>query len=333
MESLPAVDVFGARLSSSLGIRTRLASRGSLVSFLRAAIAALRRASSGSFGQFGAFTSFEAAAGGGRSSLGGTTSGDRSRYSMPRLSMLVPPMPAMIPSMTFSSKVLSSSSSSWARAAPAVITRPIPSAMTASRSARLSASDEFRTIQPLASVLRIALFLFKNFLRAPIAGASSHPGKQDPALVGSYQPGSGRFCGGYPQEGIIQQGRYPGNNRDVGKVKHVPIEGLAPDLEVKQGEIDYRAIGEAVDGVADGAADDQAERDGGGQGARACHPDREDNHRHRLDDHQDDLGALVVALKPAEADPDIPCQHQVEKRRDLHRAAVGEVEHVKQPEF
>src|ERR1700692_973336 len=77
MESLPAVDVFGARLSSSLGIRTRLASRGSLVSFLRAAIAALRRASSGSFGQFGAFTSFEAAAGGGRSRLGGTTTGRR----------------------------------------------------------------------------------------------------------------------------------------------------------------------------------------------------------------------------------------------------------------
>src|SRR5258707_272129 len=130
MESLPAVDVFGARLSSSLGIRTRLASRGSLVSFLRAAIAALRRASSGSFGQFGAFTSFEAAAGGGRSSLGGTTSGDRSRYSMPRLSMLVPPMPAMIPSMTFSSKVLSSSSSSWARAPPAVIALGIGLGMT-----------------------------------------------------------------------------------------------------------------------------------------------------------------------------------------------------------
>ena len=58
------------------------------------------------------------AAGGGRSSFGGTTSGERSRYSMPRFSMLVPPMPAMMPSMIFSSKVLSSSSSSvGARAA------------------------------------------------------------------------------------------------------------------------------------------------------------------------------------------------------------------------
>src|SRR5882757_730767 len=229
----------------------RLASRGSLFSFLRAAIAALRRASSGSFGQFGAFTSFEAPAGGGRSSLGGTTSGDRSRYSMPRLSMLVPPIPAMMPSMSFSSKVFSSSSSS-ARAAPAVITRPIPSAMTASRSARLSAAGEVCTIQPLASVLRIG-FSCSNFPRVPIEAASPRPGKQIQPLEGSYQPGSGRFCGGYPQEGIIQQGRYPGNNGHIGEVEHVPIEGFSRDLDVKQGEIDHCAIGEAVDGVADGA--------------------------------------------------------------------------------
>src|SRR6266704_3427215 len=229
---------------------------------------------------------------------------------MPRLSMLVPPIPAMMPSMILSSKVFSSSSSS-ARAASAPTTRPIPSAMTASRSVRLSAPGEFRTIHPLASVLRIALFLF-NFPRGRVDQGRKLPPRQgNPALEGSYQPGSGRFCGGYPHEGIIQQGRYAGNNRDVGKVKHVPTEGMAPDLEVKQGEIDHRAIGEAIDGVADGAADDQAERDGGDQGARACHPDREHDHRHRLDDHQDDLGALVVALKPAEADPDIPCQHQV----------------------
>src|SRR5258705_4893322 len=186
MESLPAVDVFGARLSSSLGIKTRLASRGSLFSFLRAAIAALRRASSGSFGQFGAFTSLEAAAGGGRSSWGGTTSGERSRYSMPRLSMLVPPIPAMMPSMIFSSKVLSSSSSSWARAAPAVITRPIPNPTTASRSARLSAPGEFRTIQPLASVLRIALFLFKF-------PEGAHQGRKLPPRRAKYSPLSARI--------------------------------------------------------------------------------------------------------------------------------------------
>ena len=53
----------------------------------------------------------------------------------------------------------------------------------------------------------------------------------------------------------------------------------------------------------------------------------------RLDRHQRDLGELVVALEPAEADPDIPGQHQVEERRDLDRAALGEVEPIEQPEL
>src|SRR6185295_5119063 len=69
--------------ASSLGVRTRLASRGSLLSFARAALASLRRFTSGSFGQFGTGASAAAAAGGGRSVRGGITSGERSRYSIP----------------------------------------------------------------------------------------------------------------------------------------------------------------------------------------------------------------------------------------------------------
>jgi hypothetical protein len=80
--------------------------------------------------------------------------------------MLVPPMPAMMPSIIFSSKVLSSSSSSSAaRAAPAAITRPMPSTATASFSPRQGNCQEicngFCTIRKLASVSRITLFLFK----------------------------------------------------------------------------------------------------------------------------------------------------------------------------
>src|SRR6202163_5085156 len=172
----------------------RLASTGSLLSFLRAAIAALRRASSGSFGQFGAFTSFEAEAGGGRSSLGGTTSGDRSRYSMPRFSILVPPIPAMMPSMIFSSKGLSSSSASWARAAPAVITRPTPRAATASR----SALDELCPIQPLALAWRIAIFLF--FHGARRSEAQRYSGRQLSALEVRIGRDQGAFAAGTPRE-------------------------------------------------------------------------------------------------------------------------------------
>src|ERR1700687_2608542 len=205
---------------------------------------------------------------------------------MPRFSMLVPPTPAMMPSMIFCSKVLSSSSSaSWARAAPAVITRPRPKATTPRRRARVSTPDEFCTIQPLGSVSRIVLFPFKIF-RGAHAGLGRGSTQATFSLEGAYQPGSGRFCGGYPQEGIIQQGRYPGNNRHIGKVKDVPVEGFSPDLDVEQGEIDHRAIGEAVDGIADGPADDQAERDGRDRGARAGHPDRQYNHGHGLDQHQ-----------------------------------------------
>src|ERR1700687_593561 len=186
---------------------------------------------------------------------------------MPRFSMLVPPTPAMMPSMIFCSKFLSSSSSaSWARAAPAVITRPRPKATTARRRARVSTPDEFCTIQPLASVSRIVLFPFKIF-RGAHAGLRRGSAQATFSLEGAYQPGSGRFCGGFPPGGGIPQRAYARNKRNVGKVKHVPIDGISPDLDVQQGEIDHRAIGEAVDGVAEGAADDQAERDGGHQGA------------------------------------------------------------------
>ena len=65
--------------ASSLGIRTRPASRGSLLAFLRACDRALRRAIVGSFGQFGAFTSAVVPARRRQVELGGTTSGERSR--------------------------------------------------------------------------------------------------------------------------------------------------------------------------------------------------------------------------------------------------------------
>src|SRR5437879_6149807 len=90
---------------------------------------------------------------------------------------------------------------------------------------------------------------------------------------------------------------------------------------------------EAVDAVADRAADNQAERQGRQKRPRPRHPDPEHDHGDRLHRHQPDLGDLAVGLEPAEADPDIPGQHQVEKRRDPDRAAVSDVEHVEQPEL
>ena len=67
--------------------------------------------------------------------------------------------------------------------------------------------------------------------------------------------------------------------------------------------------------------------------AGARHPDPQHDHGNRLDRHQGYLGELIIGLEPAKADPDVPGQHQVEERRDPDRAALGEVEHVEQPEL
>src|SRR5437763_6201951 len=93
---------------NSAGVSGRAASQASfglLLAFFRAAIASLRRFSSGSFGQFGAALA-SLAAGGGRSSFGGTTSGERSRYSMPGFSMHLATRADIRLSMSFSSKVM-----------------------------------------------------------------------------------------------------------------------------------------------------------------------------------------------------------------------------------
>src|SRR6202044_3826076 len=69
--------------------------------------------------------------------------------------------------------------------------------------------------------------------------------------------GSGRFYGGYPPERVIQQRRYPGNNGDVGQVKHIPVKGIFADPDVEQGKIDHRAIDQTADAVSDRPANDQ----------------------------------------------------------------------------
>src|SRR4249919_2808717 len=99
--------------------------------------------------------------------------------------------------MIFSEMVRSSTSP--ARALPAIMARPMPKGTAASLNPRIAALNDFRRFQPLALVWRIALFLSRNSHRATDLGAQSNtPGSL--SLEGSYLPGSGRFCGGYPQE-------------------------------------------------------------------------------------------------------------------------------------
>src|SRR5205807_6307902 len=74
--------------------------------------------------------------------------------------------------------------------APTVITSPIPSATVESRSARVSARFGFRTIQPVASVLRI-VYLSKFLKRLP--------GKQHSAC-GRISRDQGAFAAGTPRK-------------------------------------------------------------------------------------------------------------------------------------
>ena len=62
------------------------------------------------------------------------------------------------------------------------------------------------------------------------------------------------------EQGLIQQAYHPGNDGYISEVKNVPVEAPSRGFDVKQHEIGHPAIGQPVDGVADGPADDQAER-------------------------------------------------------------------------
>src|SRR6185503_12267568 len=70
--------------------------------------------------------------------------------------------------------------------------------------------------------------------------------------------GSGRFCGAVHYKRVIQQADNPGNDGHVGHVKYIPIEPPIGRGNVEKHEISDPTIGQAVDGIADRAADDQA---------------------------------------------------------------------------
>ena len=67
-------------------------------------------------------------------------------------------------------------------------------------------------------------------------------------------PGSGRFYGAVSEQGFIQQPGNPGNNGYIGQVKNIPAKAPGRPYQCERAEIRHRSIGEAVDGIADGAA-------------------------------------------------------------------------------
>src|SRR5215831_6561259 len=75
---------------------------------------------------------------------------------------------------------------------------------------------------------------------------------------------SGHFCGATRAHRLIQKTDHARNDCGIRQVKHVPVAVDPADRDVQADEIDDRAaLGEAIDGVADRPADDEAEGEAG----------------------------------------------------------------------
>src|SRR4051812_39496032 len=155
------------------------------------------------------------------------------------------PMPPRIFLMIFCSNV--SSSSSWAccanaaagsaRSAPQTLAIRSPRRLIRDRSSRMAIT------RPAGSLLR-----YPATLAAPLGATSA-------ILRG----GSGRFCGANRYKGFIQESHDPLNDGCIRQVEHVPDEIERFRGDMKKDEVDHRPIDEAVDGIPDRAANDQAE--------------------------------------------------------------------------
>jgi len=218
--------------------------------------------------------------------LGGTTSGS-ARDTRPLFSMLYPPIPAIMPSMIFSSKVLFVLVVFPGRGRSGRHDRPMPSAMAASRRARVHRSRRFAR-SAAGFVHRFSVQMFQQAAdsrRNSLLQATFSPD-------GPYQPDQGAFAAPTPRKESYRRAATPATMATSARFKHVPIV-VFPRSAVKQGEIDHRAIGEAVDPL---RRRHRCIRPSASVAIRsATLPSRSPGqHRHGLDDHQADLGDLAA---------------------------------------
>src|SRR5262249_35255300 len=103
--------------------------------------------------------------------------------------------------------------------------------------------------------------------------------------------------------------------------------------DVEKDEVGDRTMEHAVDGIAGSPSDDQAKRCGGQPRGRPREPDQQQEHCRDLDREQHPLPQWSILLEQAIADALVPGHNQVEKRREPHRRAGGQVKDVKEPEL
>src|SRR3954452_10934829 len=156
----------------------------------------------------------------------------------------------------------------------------------------------------------------------------------DPSAIGTgLWSGSGRFYGAISEQGFIQQPDHPDNNGDIGEVKNIPAEVPGRGGDMEMGEVENRPISQAVDGVANCPANDQAQRHRRPAGRHPRHPHPEQDHGDGLETEQGPLAELAFLLKQAVADALVPEHVDIEERRECKGTLRADVVDLEQPQL
>ena len=129
---------------------------------------------------------------------------------------------------------------------------------------------------------------------------------------------------------FIQQADNPGNDGDIGEVKNVPVKAPIRRGNVEKDEIGNPAIGQAVDGIANCTADNQAEGERDQPVLRAGKPEHEQQDRNCLEAQQNPLAEWPLVLEKPVADARIAREHDIDKRAESYRSVGGEIENKQQ---
>src|ERR1700733_13304832 len=105
----------------------------------------------------------------------------------------------------------------------------------------------------------------------------------NPAWLQVLYTRSGRFYGTPAQQGFIQKSHHPGNNGHIRKVEDIPAKGKPPRINMEQHEIHDAGPMQAIDSVADCAADNQTQGCGSQPRLRPRQPGPEEDNCHDLE--------------------------------------------------
>src|SRR6516165_5253091 len=198
---------------------------------------------------------------------------------------------------------------------------------SSSSAARAVAGCTSMTAPSVSPKAALALSTFVRrivFIRNPISPRVEPLNCRDSCV------GSGRFCGAFPCQRLIQQANNPSNDGHIGQVENVPVELPICRRNVKKDEIGNPTIGQTVDGVADGPANDQSQGKRGESVLRLRKPKQQEQSGTGLNTQQNPLTGRSLGLEQAVADARVACEDNIDEWADPDRPIRGEIEHEQQ---